>query len=684
VARAGRPPDHLVSPMTQRPITVDDLWAMKRVGAPSLAPDGAQAVAAVTHYRNPKGTPHSELWLYSLLGGRPRRLTHGPKDGQPRWSPRGDAIAFVARREGDETPQLYTIAPDGGEARRVGQMPTGVIAFKWFADGQRIALASWVWPEAKRTKALSRRLKHEARDKANGLSAYATEAALYRHWDDNLPQGRQVHLWVMDVASGKAHSLFHGTPYQLTARDPDANCFDIAPDGSRIAFGFDPGAEQGLLHRDVVVEIELASGKARTLAQHADWHFAAPRYSPDGKRVAMLASQLGQAYTAPEHLVIADARGWQLVSDQWDREVAAPLVWADDGSHILFAAEDEGRRHLWQATLHGRKQATITRRVEGGTVAAFDAVGDQVVTLIDAAAHPPQLFAHTAQAEAGDWPRRARLDAHNARRLARLKLGRSEAIALTGAQGEPVQVWLHYPPGFNARRRHPVLHTIHGGPHTAPGDTWHWRWNYAVFAAQGYVVANVNYHGSSSFGHAFKASIVGRLGELELQDVEATTDWLAAQPWADPRRLFASGGSYGGYMVAWMNGHLPKSRYAAYVCHAGCWDWVAMFADDAWMWHVKELGAWYWDDMARVQSQNPQAFAAGLTTPTLVIHGAKDYRVPDAQGLAYYNTLKAQGIPARLLWYPDENHWILKPANNKRWYREFFDWLARHDVKPDK
>jgi dipeptidyl aminopeptidase/acylaminoacyl peptidase len=192
------------------------------------------------------------------------------------------------------------------------------------------------------------------------------------------------------------------------------------------------------------------------------------------------------------------------------------------------------------------------------------------------------------------------------------------------------------------------------------------------------VVACVNYHGSSGFGYAFLDSITHRWGELELQDIEAATDALLKRPWADRSRVFASGGSYGGYLVAWMNGHVKPGRYQAYVCHAGCFDWVSMFAEDAYTWFPKELGASYWDDMPKVHAQSPHAFAGHMKTPTLVAHGALDYRVPDAQGLAYYNTLKARGVDARLMWFPDENHWILKPRNSRLWYGEFFDWLKRH------
>jgi dipeptidyl aminopeptidase/acylaminoacyl peptidase len=268
--------------------------------------------------------------------------------------------------------------------------------------------------------------------------------------------------------------------------------------------------------------------------------------------------------------------------------------------------------------------------------------------------------------------------------MGRLLLGRHEEISVTGALGDAVQVWLHYPPDFNPKKRWPLMHVIHGGPHTAVGDNWHFRWNNPLFAAQGQVVAVVNYHGSSSFGHAFLDSITHRWGELELQDIEATTTELLKKPWIDAQRVYATGGSYGGFMVAWMNGHVPAGRYAAYACHAGCYDWVAMFADDAWAWHAKELGGWYWDNPEQVHKQSPATYAAQMATPTLVMHGALDYRVPDTQGLAYYNTLKAKGVPARLLWFPDENHWILKPANSQLWHDELFAWLRTHSLPKPK
>ncbi len=668
-----------------RPLTVDDLWQLQRLGPPSLSPDGAQSVCAVNGFSMDDNTGRSALWLLSTLGGAPRPLTHcGDKDGQPRFSPRGDRVGFIARREQqgikDETPQFYLIPVDGGEARRVGEVATGVDAFRWCPDGKRIVFVSWVWPALKGSAAQARAMKAF---KARKTTGYATSEAQYRHWDHFTPAGRVPRLHLMDLASGRVRDLFEGSDYALTRADPDAHCFDISPDGRRVVFAFDPAPEKRIDGRYALAELELRSGRFETMVQNIAWDVGAPRYSPDGERIAFIASHQAVKHTMPGQLAVC-RRGepFDLVSGEWDHEVQAPLQWESDGQALLFTAEARGRRHLWRFDIEQRRAEVV---VAGGWVQGFDKTAGTLVTVADAADHPARMHAHLP----GEAARR--IETFNDALMSRITLGRHEELSITGALGDAVQVWLFYPPGFNPKRKYPLLQVIHGGPHTAVGDNWHYRWNNALFAAQGgdagqgQVVAAVNFHGSTGFGYAFLDSITQRWGELELQDIEAATTELLKRPYIDPRRVYASGGSYGGFMVAWMNGHVPGGaggRYAAYVCHAGCFDWTAMFADDAWSWHAKELGGWYWDDLARINAQSPHAFAGAMNTPTLVIHGALDYRVPDAQGLAYYNTLKARGIAARLLWFPDENHWILKPQNARQWHQEFSGWLRAHSQGP--
>ncbi|MFM7703737.1 MAG: prolyl oligopeptidase family serine peptidase, partial [Rubrivivax sp.] len=450
--------------------------------------------------------------------------------------------------------------------------------------------------------------------------------------------------------------LFEGTTLELPRADPGLEHFDLSPDGRSLVFVHDPAARKASSHCCELVELNLRSRRTRVLGAAGVWDFAGPRYSPSGTRLAVVAARRGEVHTAFGHLAVFDvASGFAGHTVPGELDVQPTLRWSADGMQLFFLADEQGRCHVWR---HRLDTARTEQVVQGGTVLAFEP-GPQadpcIVTLADSALHPPRIHVHAPGAE----PRR--LERFNDAELAGVELGRVEARTVTGGLGEPVQMWLVYPSGFDPRRRHPVCHVIHGGPYVASGDSFSWRWNAHVLASRGMVVAMVNYHGSSGFGWAFRHAIVGRQGELEGQDLEAVTDWLRRQRWADPARIHAAGGSYGGYLVAWLNGHAPAGRYRSIVCHAGVFDRVATWSADSYTERHRDLGATYWDDPARVQAQSPVTFAGAMHTPTFVTHGALDYRVPDHNGLALYNTLQARGVPARLLWFPDENHWVLKP-----------------------
>ena len=654
-------------------LDVDTLWQLQRIGGIALAPGGAQAVCSVSSHDMDKNSAASTLWLLDTARDAPRALTRcGDKDGQPAWTPRGDQIAFVGRREQqgarDKTPQLYLIAPDGGEARRVSEFAPGIESFKWLPDGRRIVFAAWVWPELKGSAAQVKRHKTFSERKESG---YATSEAFYRYWDDNVPMGRVLHLLLLDTTSGRITDLFEGTRLELLRDSGGNESYDVRPDGKRIAFVHDPAPVQVTGNRAVLAEIELGSRRVTPLVDDAAWDIGLPRYSPDGRQLAFIAVNIGAHHTAPQQLALRGGDGrWRALGAAWDHEVASPLCWAADGSAVFFTAEERGRCHLWRC---GLAAESFERVHNGGWVQDFDLAGDTLLLAVDCALHPVRLLARR-----GDAPTQ-RIEHFNDKLLAGVQLGDVKEVTFTAALGDEIQMWLTFPPGFDAKKKkQPVLHVIHGGPAVAVGDSFGHRWNPHVMAGAGHVVAQVNYHGSSGFGWAFKHSLIGRQGQLELQDIEAGTDWLLQQRWADKKRVYATGGSYGGFLVAWMNGHVAPGRYRAYVCHAGVFDRIATFSADSYAVRPKDLEAKYWEDMPKVLAQSPHAFAANMQTPTLVIHGAKDYRVPDCNGLAYYNTLKARGVDARLLWFPDENHWVLKPRNSKLWYGEFLGWLAAH------
>jgi dipeptidyl aminopeptidase/acylaminoacyl peptidase len=664
--------------------SVDVLWALERVSAPSLSPDGSQAVCAVTRYVGDAGRPVTRLWLLSTLGGASRVLTTcGEMDRQAAWSPKGDWIAFIGKRANagamDETPQLYVMAPDGGEARRVGYIAAGVEAFKWSPDGRHLIALAWVWPALRGMKAQNQRHAEFAKRHESG---YATSEGFYRYWDHNLPEGRVVHLLHVSIATGAVRDLLDGSRFELPRADPSSEMFDISPDGQRIVFMTDPAAEKNASHRHALAMLTVATRKIALWLDDPRWDFASPRFSPSGHHLAFLATPRTPKHTHFARLAIANAnRTWNTFDAEGDVDVEGPLRWSASGDAVYFAAELRARRHVWRQ----RRHVDAARELvwHGGWVQGFDLArtpgADVLAIASESILHPPRVYAATLGCSGGTSPtvKARRIESFNDAVLGKVALGRIEEVHFTGALGDTVQMWLVFPPNFSPKRKHAVLHVIHGGPYAALGDNFSWRWNPHVLSSQGHVVAMVNYHGSSGFGHDFRDSIMGRMGQLELIDIEAATDWLRKQPWVDHARIDAAGGSYGGFLVAWMNGHVNPPRYRSYICHAGVFDRAATWSADSYTQRHRDLHATYWDNPAKVAAQSPISFAANMNTPTFITHGALDYRVPDHNGLAYYNTLKARGVSARLLWFPDEHHWVLKAANSKQWYAEVLAWLQQ-------
>ncbi len=672
-------------PASQRPITVDDLWTLKRLATGSLSPDGQWTCAVVTRYDMKTNESTSQLWLLSTDGKTQRQLTRGKRDSDPQWSPDGKSIAFVSKRgegkDADAAGQVYLIAPSGGEARRVAQLATGVSALRWFPDSKRLAFVSWVWPDLKTQAEQEKKFKEDKDDK---VQATVLEDNHYRYWDHWFARGRKPHIHVVDTRSGKLRDLFAGTAFHLPPQEPNATLFDISPDGQELVFTFDFNPDPREFSFTDIVAMDLTSGKTSTLTTRSKTQarlaFESPRYSPNGQHIGLLGTDLTALHNAQSRAWLLERKGKKISpwSTTWDCGVNGPLQWTATSDAVYFTAEHGVAQPIWRLAVDATTPTEVMRGPgEGGTAGdlRMSANGKTLVYARSSQQHPPRLLACDV-----DGCNERAIEKFNTKLLAGLQMGEAKSVEVKGFDGDAIQMWIVSPPGYTAstKKKWPLMQVIHGGPHTCWNDTWHWRWNMQLFAASGYVVAAVNYHGSSGFGQEFLSSINGDWGRRELADVEAGTDYMLATGTIDAKRMVATGGSYGGYMVAFMNGNLPAKRYQAYVCHAGCYDWVSMMGSDGYFWFGHELGAFHWDDEARVMKQSPHHYAQNFNTPTLVIHGELDYRVPYYQGLAYYNTLRARAIPSRLVFFPDENHWILKPQNSRLWYQEFTGWCDRY------
>ena len=467
-------------------------------------------------------------------------------------------------------------------------------------------------------------------------------------------------------------SLIRSAGLTLAGPDLSSEQYDISPDGGEIAFTTDLAKDPGFDPNADIVTISLQDRKWTNITADNPANDTNPRYSPDGKWIAYI-KQTTKKYFNYNRIALYErsTAAKRAVTENWDRSPYHPPTWSPDSRRLYSTAQDKARLPIWVLEVSGGTPKPI---VEGGTNLSFDLSRDgRTLAFVGTTmGTPPTLFAAAA-----DGTGARKIESFNDELVAQWQLGEVKEVTYKGWGDEPVQMWVIYPPNFDPKKKWPLLQQPHGGPHGAVFDEFHFRWNYHLLASRGYVVAAVNFHGSTGWGEAFTGSITEHLGTKELEDIEKATDLLLATGYIDPNRLAAAGGSYGGTMVAWMNGH--TNRYKAFVCHAGGYDRVShMMTSDIVRGRELGAGAFPWEDPLKVLQQSPHWYAKNFKTPTLITHGEQDFRVPVTQALEYYATLRMLGVPTRLLYFPDEGHFILKPQNSRLWYKEFFDWLEKY------
>ncbi len=655
----------------RRPVTPQDLWAIERVGAPVLSPDGKTAVFTVTEWSVPKAKSTSSLWLVDVAGGGPRRLTQAAgSDGSPVWSPDGKRIAFVSRRGDDEAAALYVIAPGGGESRRVASVPYGFRAPKWLSNG-RVAALTQVIPALAGTLSkddLEALRKEVKRRKDSPLTIFATDERQYRFWDRNLPADVADKLVAVDVETGALTDLTPG--WKRLFSTVMAPGFEVSPDGRSIAMAINstPPPYRTQPNLDVYLVAADGTGAMKNLTADNPFDDSRPRFSPDGRTI-VFARNLKATYDNARLCRHDLAAGTNVLLTGTIDLSFADHEFASDGRTLTLVAEDRGRVALFRIGADG---TGITKVYGEGSSSGISVRGGATVFVNEDSTRPAELFALDPGKIA---PRR--LTRFNDARMAGIELGRSESREFTGAQGDRIQMWVTYPPGFDPAKSYPLVHILHGGPHTMARDDFFFRWNPHVFAAPGYVVARVNRHGSTGFGEKFAQSINLHWGDWPTEDVLAATDALGKVPGIDASKVAAAGASYGGYLAAWLLGN--TDRFRCLVDHAGVNSLYAEYgADETYDWGTELFGGTPWKDADVFRKHDPMAYAKNFKTPTLVTAGQMDYRVPYGNALELYGVLQGMGVPSRLVLFANENHWVLTPQNSIMWNYEVQQWLARY------
>jgi len=617
----------------------------------------------------------TDLWLLELGDPRAmsRRLTQHPAaDSSPRWAADSRTLYFLSTRSGAS--QVWRISLDGGEAQQVTNYPLDVGSFKVSPRGDRLAVTLDALPECADPKCSADRLAQRGKAKASGR---VYDELFVRHWD-TWKDGTRSSLYTAPLGA----DLTAGTPVNVSgsirANVPSKPFggdeeYAFSPDGSRLVFSAriaDRGEAWSTNFDLYEVPADGATAPRNLTADNPAWD-TQPVFLANGD-LAWLAMQRPGFEADRFHVVLREARSGRVrpLTLDWDRSVGR-LSASHDGRQLLAAADDVGQHALFSIDpATGRP----TRIVGEGQVAEFSpAPGGAVVAWATLAA-PADLFVATREAA----PLR-RLTRVNADLLGERALGEFEQFSFPGWNDEKVHGYVVKPHGYVAGRKYPIAFLVHGGPQVSFGNQWSWRWNAQAFAGRGYAVVLIDFHGSPGYGQKFTDSISEDWGGKPLVDLQKGLDAaLARYDWLDGGRACSLGASYGGFMQNWIAGQWPD-RFRCIVNHAGIFDTRSMYYTTEELWFTEwENGGPYYKTPDIHEKFNPSAHVTKWRTPMLVTHGALDYRVPYSQGLATFTALQRQGVESRLLFFPDENHWVLKPANAVQWHEAVFDWLDRY------
>jgi dipeptidyl aminopeptidase/acylaminoacyl peptidase len=652
-------------------ITFDDMIRMHRVGEAQISPDGKWVAYTVSTPDMDANRGVSNIWIVPTNGGASLQLTQSGHDSSPVWSPDGKTIAFLSARSGDS--QVYLLSMDGGEAKPLTHISTGVDLAKWSPDGKTIAFTSGVYPDCKDDDCNSKR---DAENEKNKVKAHVAEHLLYRHWT-HWNDGKRSHLFVVPAdGSAAARDLTPGANYDVP---PDQRGgpgdLNFSPDSKEICFTAVTDPVEAISTNGDLFVVPAAGGEIKRITTQPGFD-GGPVYSPDGKYIAYHAQLVPQDESDRWRVMLYDRATQKIenISEDFDRS-ASDLFWSPDSKTIYFSAEDETQQPIYAMAAHAGAEPKKLIANTYNLAVSLSADGRTLAFERTNLSMPAEVFA-----AASDGSGVRQLTHHNEAILASLKMNEAETFWFESAGGTKVQAMLLRPPDFDATKKYPLLVVLHGGPETMFSNAWGYRWNTQVFSAAGYVSLMINRRGSTGYGQKFTDEIINDWGGKAYVDVMNGVDYvLKKYPYTDGSRMAAVGGSYGGFMANWIATH--TGRFKAIISHAGIYDANSMYATEELWFQEHEMVGMPWTAAENYRKGSPMSYAADLAkfkTPTLVIAGERDYRVPYTQSLEFFNTLQRLNVPSKLVVFPDEGHWVLKPQNSRFWYKTFLDWLATY------
>jgi dipeptidyl aminopeptidase/acylaminoacyl peptidase len=660
----------------KRAMTFEDFAAVRGVSDPQISPSGASVLYAVRTTDLAKNSRTTRTYLIPIAGGAPRQFPSASVNAsEARWSPDGKWVAYVAGG------QRWVVAADGSGAKQLTKLSGGASGPVWSPTADKIAVVSGAYPDCPDDPC---NVARTAQEDSNKVRAVIADNLMYRHWNAWAGNTRS-HLYVVPVSGGGATDITPGVKYDVPPGPfGGSEGYAFSPDGREVTYtAKDQGREDAWTTDINLYTVPSTGGTAVVITKDARGADANPVYSPDGKWIIYQSLQRPGFEADLGRLMIYNrtTRASQQLAASWDRN-ADSYAFSPSGDAIYIQSVDASRDKIYRLTRTGSgwsSKPTLVVGTMNNGMPSISGDGKTIAFMRDAVERPGEVYVATVGPRGTTGVRQ--LTHENDALVAQLKLNPAEDFWFKGANGDSVQGMLIRPPNWEAGKKFPVLLLIHGGPQGAFLDQWHGRWNFSLFASPGFAVVAINPRGSTGYGQKFVDEITKDWGGKAYTDIMNGLDAaLARNAWLDSTRMGAAGGSYGGYMANWIQGH--SRRFKALFSHAGVYNLENMYGATEEIWFPDwEYGGPYWDKTA-METQyrvfSPHLFAGNFKTPMLVVAGELDYRVPYYESVSLFTALQRQNIPSRLIIFPDEGHWIGKPLNQKLWWNEALGWFQKY------
>ncbi|AVM53442.1 dipeptidyl aminopeptidase/acylaminoacyl peptidase [Bacteroides zoogleoformans] len=658
-----------------RRMTPEALWAMGRVGSVAVSPDEKQIAYTVSYYSVPENKSNSEVFVMNADGSENVQITNSAwREGEPAWFKNGKKIAFLSSESGSS--QVWEMNPDGTERKQLTQYDGDIEGFSFSPDGKKLLFIAQV----KTVKSTAD--KHPDLPKATGI---IVNDLMYKHWDEWVTTA--PHPFVADFDGNEIDNvtdILEGEPYESPMK-PWGGIEQLAwsPASDKVAYTCrkKTGLAYAISTNSDIYIYDLATKKTNNITEDNKGYDTNPQYSPDGKYIAWQSMERDGYEADLNRLFIMNLETGEkrFVSKAFESNVDA-FLWNKDSQSIFFIGVWHGETHIYNILLSDDDK--LTQLTDGMyDYASLALCGDKIIAKRHSMSMADEIYAVNANRNGTDFADVRQLTFENKHIYDQLEMGKVEPRWMTTTDGKQMLTWVIYPPKFDPNKKYPTLLFCEGGPQSPVSQFWSYRWNFQIMAANDYIIVAPNRRGLPGFGVVWNEAISGDYGGQCMRDYFTAIDEIAKEPFVDKDHLGCVGASFGGFSVYWLAGHHDK-RFKTFIAHDGIFNMEMQYLETEEKWFANwDMGGAYWEKnnatAQRTFANSPHLFVDKWDTPILCIHGEKDFRILANQAMAAFDAAVMRGVPAELLIYPDENHWVLKPQNGVLWQRTFFEWLDK-------